>query len=44
MFDAAKAENFEEAAEARKQLFGLRATEKIVFSDKEFLDISSDHA
>ncbi len=45
MFDAAKAENFEEAAEARKQLFGLKELQKkIVFSDKEFLDISSDHA
>ncbi len=45
MFDAAKAENFEEAAELRKQLFGLRELQKkIVFSDKEFLDISSDQA
>lgn len=45
MLDAAKSENFEEAAEARKQLFGLRELQKkIVFSDKEFLDISSDHA
>lgn len=42
---AAKAENFEEAAELRKQLFGLRELQKkIVFSDKEFLDISSDQA
>ncbi len=45
MKDAAKAENFEEAAELRKQLFGLRELQKkIVFSDKEFLDISSDQA
>lgn len=45
MLDAAKAENFEEATEARKQLFGLKELQKkIVFSDKEFLDISSDHA
>lgn len=45
MLSAAKAENFEEAAEARKQLFGLKELQKkIVFSDKEFLDISSDHA
>lgn len=45
MQTAAKAENFEEAAELRKQLFGLRELQKkIVFSDKEFLDISSDQA
>lgn len=45
MHAAAKAENFEEAAELRKQLFGLRELQKkIVFSDKEFLDISSDQA
>lgn len=42
---AAKAERFEEAAEARKQLFALRELQKkIVFSDREFLDISSDQA
>ncbi len=45
MNDEAKAEHFEAAAEIRKQLFGLRELQKkIVFSDKEFLDISSDHA
>lgn len=45
MDEAAKAEKFEEAAELRKQLFGLRELQKkIVFSDKEFLDISSDQA
>lgn len=45
MQQAAKSENFEEAAEIRKQLFGLRELQKkIVFSDKEFLDISSDQA
>ncbi len=45
MKQAAKTENFEEAAELRKQLFGLRELQKkIVFSDKEFLDISSDQA
>lgn len=45
MHTAAKAENFEEAAELRQQLFGLRELQKkIVFSDKEFLDISSDQA
>ncbi len=45
MNQAAKAENFEEAAELRQQLFGLKELQKkIVFSDKEFLDISSDQA
>lgn len=42
---AAKEERFEEAAELRQQLFGLKELQKkIVFSDKEFLDISSDQA
>lgn len=42
--EAAKG-NYELAAEARDQLFGLRELrKKIVFSDKEFLDISSDQA
>ena len=37
--------NYEEAAELRNQYFGLRELKrKIVFSDKEFLDISSDQA
>ena len=41
----AGAGNFEKAAEARDQLFGLNEfKKKIVFSDKEFLDISSDQA
>lgn len=41
----AAAENYELAAEARDQLMGLKELQrKIVFSDKEFLDISSDHA
>ena len=45
MQQAAKEDRFEEAAELRKQLFGLRELQKkIVFSDKEFLDISSDQA
>ncbi len=45
MKEEAKAGNFELAAEARDQLFGLRELKKrIVFSDKEFLDISSDKA
>lgn len=42
---AAEEERFEDAAAARKQLFGLKELQKkIVFSDKEFLDISSDQA
>jgi len=42
--EAAKG-NYELAAEARDQLFGLKELrKKIVFSDKEFLDISSDQA
>ena len=45
MQEEAKKGNFEAAAEARDQLFGLRELKKkIVFSDKEFLDISSDQA
>lgn len=45
MYDEASKGNYELAAEARDQLFGLRELKKkIVFSDKEFLDISSDKA
>jgi excinuclease ABC subunit C len=45
MYDYASRDEFELAAEAKKQLFGLKELKKkIVFSDKEFLDISSDHA
>lgn len=45
MAAAAKAQKFEEATELRSQLFGLRELQKkIVFSDKEFLDISSDQS
>ena len=45
MHDEAAKGNYELAAEARDQLFGLRELKKkIVFSDKEFLDISSDQA
>lgn len=45
MFDESKKGNYELAAEARDQLAGLKELKKkIVFSDKEFLDISSDHA
>ncbi|MBQ6130559.1 GIY-YIG nuclease family protein [Candidatus Saccharibacteria bacterium] len=37
--------HFERAAELRNELFGLKGLKKkIVFSDKEFLDISSDQA
>lgn len=45
MKDEASKENYELAAEARNQLMGLKELKKkIVFSDKEFLDISSDMA
>ncbi|MDO4742269.1 MAG: GIY-YIG nuclease family protein [Candidatus Saccharibacteria bacterium] len=45
MLEEAEKGNFELAAEARDQLFGLKELKKkIVFSDKEFLDISSDQA
>ena len=43
MKEAAKVGEFEKAAVLRNQLFGLQnLRKKIVFSDKEFLDISSD--
>ena len=42
---AAKAQDFEAAAKARNQLFALQGLDKqVIFSDKEFLDISKDHA
>jgi len=42
---AAKEEDFERASRLRNQLFSLRALGKqVIFSDKEFLDISKDHA
>jgi excinuclease ABC subunit C len=42
---AARAGNYEDAAKLRNQYFGLEELKKkIVFSDKEFLDISSDQA
>ncbi len=42
---AAKKEDYERAAALRNQYFGLlELKKKIVFSDKEFLDISSDRA
>lgn len=45
MEKASREGNYELAAEARDQLFGLNELKKkIVFSDKEFLDISSDQA
>ena len=45
MYDAASKGEYELAAEAKNQLFGLKELQrKIVFSEKEFLDISSDQA
>ncbi len=45
MKEAAAAGRFEEAAKARDQLFSLKELQKkIVFSDREFLDISADQA
>lgn len=41
----AKNSQFEEAARLRNQLFTLRRlSQQMIFSDKEFLDISKDHA
>lgn len=45
MYDAAAKGDYEKAAALRNQFFGLKGINtKIVFSDKEFLDISSDQA
>ena len=45
MKKAAKIHDFERAARLRNQLRALRELDqKVVFSDKEFLDISKDHA
>lgn len=45
MEEAAAKGEFEEAARYRNQFFGLKGLgTKIIFSDKEFLDISSDRA
>ncbi len=45
MYEESEKGNYELAAEARDQIFGLKELQKkIVFSDKEFLDISSDQA
>lgn len=42
---AAKAKEFERAAKLRNQLYALQGLNKqVIFSDKEFLDISKDHA
>jgi excinuclease ABC subunit C len=42
---AAKAQDFEAAAKFRNQLYALQGLNKqVIFSDKEFLDISKDHA
>jgi excinuclease ABC subunit C len=45
MMRAAKAQDFENAARLRNQLNALQNLGKqVIFSDKEFLDISKDHA
>jgi excinuclease ABC subunit C len=45
MKHAAKAQEFEQAARIRNQLFTLQKINKqVIFSDKEFMDISKDHA
>lgn len=45
MYEASAEGNYEAAAVYRNELMGLKGLQrKIVFSDKEFLDISSDHA
>ena len=45
MQEEATAGNFERAAELRNELFGLKGLKKkIVFSDREFLDLSADQA
>lgn len=45
MKQAAKTKDFESAAKFRNQLFSLQnLTRQVIFSDKEFQDISKDHA
>lgn len=45
MHRAAKAHEFEQAAKIRNQIFALEGLGKqVIFSDKEFMDISKDHA
>ena len=42
---AARAQDFEAATRSRNQLFALRnLNRQVIFSDKEFMDISKDHA
>ena len=42
---AAQVQDFETASKVRNQLFALRhLSQQVIFSDKEFLDISKDHA
>ncbi len=42
---AAQAQDFEAAVKLRNQLFSLQnLTKQVIFSDKEFMDISKDHA
>ncbi|HEX8351016.1 MAG TPA: UvrB/UvrC motif-containing protein, partial [Hymenobacter sp.] len=45
MKQAAKVQDFESAAQIRNQLSALeRLSKQVIFSDKEFMDISKDHA
>lgn len=45
MKDASKAQNFELAAKLRNQMAALQNLgRQVIFSDKEFMDISKDHA
>ncbi len=45
MKSLAKSSDFEKAAKVRNQLFALqRLSRQAIFSDKEFIDISKDHA
>jgi len=45
MKSAAKTKDFELAAKHRNQLYALRnLSQAVIFSDKEFMDISKDHA
>jgi excinuclease ABC subunit C len=45
MRQSAKTGDFEQAARFRNQLFALQGFDKqVIFSDKEFMDISKDHA
>jgi excinuclease ABC subunit C len=45
MKSAAKTQDFERAAAIRNQLIALeRLSKQVIFSDKEFMDISKDHA